>query len=465
MATPGPSRLPSLARLWALRDHLDRHLFLPAPEPARQRLGRWEAAGLLIVLLALAIVLQLLRVGPADALNSLWAEDGPIYLQGALTQGPWDAITSTYATYLVVVPRLIGEVGAMAPLADAPLAMALASAFVVALCGLAVWHASAAQIRNRYLRGILATLTVLCPVAGLESVDTAAYVPWYMLFASFWVLLWRARTWWGTSLGGLLLLLTGLSTPGVWFFAPLAALRALAARGWRDLTILAGYGLGAAVQIPVLLTNDESAVEPAWSDHIWTDYLQRIVEGAPLGLRLGGEAWVHFSWPLLYGLLLGSLAALALGLRHASPAARWIAVISIPTSVAMFFVSLYQRALGDQMLWPEGMRNATGGRYSIVPALLLISVAFVLLAQAARRRSQPERRYWPAIGAIVMLAVALAASFHEGDSAVRGTPRWDQQLNVAAAACGRDRTPETVIQTSPPGWTMAVPCDRLPPAR
>lgn len=460
MAAPAPSSPSRLAWLGALRDHLDRKLFLPAPEPAG-RLGRWQAGALLLAFLALAVLLQLLRVGPTDALNSLWAEDGPIFLQAALGQSFWDAVTSTYATYLVVVPRLIGEVGAAVPLGDAPAAMAIATGLVVALCGLAVWHASAAQIRDPYLRGTLATLTVLCPVAGLESVDTAAYIPWYMLFAAFWVLLWRPRTWWGVGLGALLLLLTGLSTPGVWFFAPLAALRLLAARSWRDLTILAGFGLGAAVQIPVLATNDEVAVEPAWSHNILIDYLQRVVDGAVLGLRLGGEAWAHLGWPLLLALLALGLVGLGIGLRHASPSARWIAAVAIPTSALMFVVSLYQRALGDQMLWPEGMRNATGSRYSIVPVLLLISVALILLDQASRRR-QRRGPYWPGIAAVALLVVALAASFHEGDSAVRGTPRWDDAIEQAALVCSTEGVAEAPVSTSPPGFGMAVPCDLLP---
>ena len=232
-------------RLQALRAHLNRWLF-PSPPESKSRLAWWEGLILIVALLALAIVLQLLRIGPSNSLHSLWAEDGQIFLQGALTRSFLPDLFETYAGYLVFVPRLIGETTNLVPLSDAPAAIAISSGIVVALSGLAVWFASAAQIRNPYLRGTLVALTILTPVAALESVASAAYVPWYMLFASFWLLLWRPPTTRGAVLAGLFLLATGLSSPGVWFFAPLAGLRAIAARDRRDLTILAGWAIGIA---------------------------------------------------------------------------------------------------------------------------------------------------------------------------------------------------------------------------
>ena len=109
----------------------------------------------MLALLALGAVLQVFRVGPHAALGAFWAEDGQVFFQGALLQGFFDNVFSPYAGYLVVVPHLIGEVGKLVPLADAPALVSFTAALVVALSGLAVWYASAAQIRNPYLRGTL----------------------------------------------------------------------------------------------------------------------------------------------------------------------------------------------------------------------------------------------------------------------------------------------------------------------
>ncbi|HEY3435025.1 MAG TPA: hypothetical protein VGK41_05175, partial [Solirubrobacterales bacterium] len=135
-----------------MRQTIRRCLF-PAPPTDGCRAGRGQMALLVILLLALAAVLQLLRLGVGDALESLWAEDGSILLQGAFEHGFIDALRTPYAGYLIVVPRLIGEVGAAVPLRDAAAAMVIASTLVVGLCGLVVWVAAAGHIRNPYLRG------------------------------------------------------------------------------------------------------------------------------------------------------------------------------------------------------------------------------------------------------------------------------------------------------------------------
>ncbi len=83
----------------------------------------------------------------------------------------------------------------------APAATSTLAALAAAVSGLAVWVASAGHIRSPYLRLALAAATVLAPVSGLESTDSGSYASWYLLFASFWLLLWRPRTDWGAALG------------------------------------------------------------------------------------------------------------------------------------------------------------------------------------------------------------------------------------------------------------------------
>jgi hypothetical protein len=440
-----------------LRAHLDRSLFLDPP-PERRRLGHGEAAIVAAALVVLAMILQLFRVGPSVALNSLWAEDGQIFLQGGLQSG-LHATFDTYAGYLVLVPRLIGEVGALVPLEDAAAAISIASTLVVAISGLAIWCATAAFIRNPYLRGTLVLLTVLSPVASLESVASGAYVSWYMLFASFWLLLWRPRTDWGAALAGLFLLATGLSSPGLWFFAPIALLRALAARDRRDLMILGGFAIGAVAQVPVLLFNTEEQVTPLWTSDIWTAYLQRVVDGATFGDRLGGIAWAHYGWPFLIALLACLIAAVAIALRGASSQVRWLAATAIPISIVMFVVSIYQRALGSQVFWPAGTHSGAAGRYAIVPALLLVSVALVAID---RRPPRPPWGRWVAISAIALLLGGAAVSFDVEDRAARGEPPWRSTVAQAAAACTSRETEEETLPISPPGFSVRVPCRSLP---
>ncbi|MGE0068480.1 MAG: hypothetical protein AB7T48_14135, partial [Solirubrobacterales bacterium] len=351
-----------MERLNALRGHLGQSLFPDSQAPAT-RLGRGEAALVLAGLLVLGIVLQLVRIGWTGSLDALWAEDGAIFLPQALTQSFGDAVSSEYSGYLVLVPRLIGEAASALPLRAAPATISILSAALVTISGLVVWQASGGHIASPYLRGALAVATVLTPVGGLETIDSASYVSWSMLVATFWLLLWRPRTETGAVLAGLFILATALSNPGVWFFVPLALLRALAIRDRRDRTILAAFFAGAAVQVFALAFSSYEAIEPLWSADIWAVLLQRVAVGTAFGVRLGGAAWAELGWPFLVAVTLAILALLLLGLKDASRGTRYLAAIAVPTALVMFVVSVYQRAVGTPMLWPDGGHNSAAGRY------------------------------------------------------------------------------------------------------
>ena len=268
-------------RLRRLPTALGATLFPGAPE-GRRTLRRGELAIVVASVLAIATFLHLLRLGLSTSLNSFWAEDGTVFFGGALAG---ESILTPYTNYLVLLPRLIGEAATVVPLEDAPAATSTLAAIAAAGSGLAVWYASSGHIRSPYLRGALAAATVLAPVSGLESTDSGSYASWYMLFATFWLLLWRPRTDWGALLGSLFILLTALSNASVWFLIPIAVLRAIAIRDRRDAMIVAAFALGSVIQVPVALTHGQMA-EPTWSADIWTAYAQRVVNGAALGLRL-----------------------------------------------------------------------------------------------------------------------------------------------------------------------------------
>jgi len=437
------------------RKHLNGSVFLPSP-PDTLRFRGWEGTVVLVSFLALATVLQLPRAGLSTALNSLWAEDGPVFLGGALTHGFFEAVSMPYAEYLVVIPRLIGEVGAIVPLDDAAVAMNLTAALVVALSGLAVWFASAAHIRSPYLRALLVVLTVLPPVAG-ETVASPANVAWHTTFAVFWLLLWRPATTWGACLGGMLIFATGLSTPATLFFAPIALMRAIAIRDRRDALIVGAFALGAAIQLPVTALSDERVSTYLWTGNIITTFLQRVVNGAVLGLELGGSAWADWGWPFLIAITVAVVAYLVVLLLRAS-SSRLFAAIAIATSVVMFLGTSYSRALGNAMTWPPDIHNNVGGRYALVPALLLTSAALALVDS---RRRPSRGRSFAAIATAAVLLVSIVTSFDVNAATNRGGPPWKESLRAARVRCTAKGLAETPVLVAPEGWTMTVSCNLL----
>jgi hypothetical protein len=302
---------------------------------------------------------------------------------------------------------------------------------------------------------VLAALTVLTPVASLEAIASPSYVSWYMAFASFWLLLWRPPTTRGAVPAALFILLAGLSSPTLFFFTPLAVLRALAVRDRRDVLIAGSFFLTLAIQLPITATTDENAVTAVWTGDIWTTYMQRVVDAAVLGENLGGDAWVSWGWPFLIAIVVATAAFLLLAAVRAG-GGRLLAVIAVATSLGMFAISAYQRAVGTAMMWPDGISWGLGGRYAIVPSLLLVSAALVLID-----RRSPSPRSLPAILASALLLLGLVTTFSVGDSALRGKPSWQDSLEAAAGSCRESGAPEAVVATAPPGYGIPISCERL----
>jgi len=454
---PGTPPLPPRARLDRTRANLGEALF-PQPAPPARQVPRWEAAALIVALLALGTVLVLLRLGWSTSLNTIWSEDGPIYLEGALTNGFWDAIFTPYAGYLVLVPRLIAEVATLVPLEQAAAAISIVSAMFAVLSGLAVWHGCSGHVRNPYLRGGLVLATVLAAGAGQETLLSAAYVPWYMLVGSFWLLFWRPRTIGGATAGGLFMLATGLSTPGVWFFMPVALLRAATARDARDAILVGFFMLGAVAQVPVVLGQEQG--EPIWLWHVLPAYLQRVVDGGLLGQRLGGNLWEVFGRPFVIALSAAVAAVLGWGIWRAAPGPRWVAIIATATSLAMFLISVYQRSVAPTILWTSGSSGGTASRYVLVPALLLISAGVVLVDGALRHRA-PSKLPRLAAATLAVIVLAVATSYDMRGPQFRGRPYWEDALRQAATQCRAEGAELAGIATSPPPFGVQVPCSQV----
>jgi hypothetical protein len=452
--------MPIRDRAAAARRHLDRHLFPAAEAEADAGLTRGRFAVLAGALLAIAVVVQLARIGWTGSLDALWAEDGPIYLAGAIENGFLDAITTEYAGYLVLVPRLIGEVGAAFPLRDAPAAMAIASAVLVALSGLAVWYAAAGHIASPLLRGALAALTVLTAVGSTETIVSTANVPWFMLVACFWLLLWRPRSNWSAGLGAAFIALTALSTPGTLFFLPLALLRAFAVRDGRDLAIVGGYFGANLVQLYAIARSDYEGVEPVWTGDVWDVLLQRVADGAVFGLRLGGELWALLGWPFLILLTLALLGGLVLGAWRSTPGVRWLAALTIPIAVVMFVVSIYQRAVAIPMLWHDGDWIADAGRYAVVPVMLLVGLIFALVDRGWRGRNWGERP-WLGIAMVTLILASALVSLPARNVLGRGTPPWSASMDKAERTCSAAPGSAAVFDISPPGFAFQLPCSTV----
>ena len=424
-------------------------------------LSRIEGSVVIAAFLMLATALSVLRLG-TDGYRTVWAEDGPIYLQSALSNGFLHAAFEPYAGYLVLGPRLIGWFATLWPIGDAAAVIAIVSAVFAGLSALAVWFGSAGHIRDPWLRGGLVVATALAATAGQETLDSAAYAPWFMLFGTFWLLFVKPKTWWGAGCAAAFVLLTGLSTPGVWFFIPVAALRIFTlGRDRKSALVLGGWLVGGLVQIPVILGQEQGS--SLWSSHIWTALVQRVIDGGIFGQRLGGGLWDLFGWEFLIPLCVALALFLYLGLRRGPVTARWFVALAIPISFFMFILSVYQRTVGPNIFWSPGVSGGTSSRYVMVPALIFLSAFVVTLDGVVRGRVRSvlgDWRNWLVAGAVGLILLGVAVSFDMTNSA-RAKPYWHEALQTAADQCLSKGEESVGVATAPVPFGVFVQCSEI----
>ena len=422
-------------RLW-----LDQNLFPQAPKPPRITIRR---AAIITGTALLLVAVQLVRIHSSAPLNSLWAEDGYLFLADALRWSFFHALTTPYNGYLNTVSRLIAEPVSKLPVQWFAPAMAVAGAAIVTGCAFVVWRSSAGHIRSTALRGVLVGVLVLPPVVGIEMLDDVTYSIWYLLFASFWVLLWRPSTLAGSFGAGVLLFLTAVSNALTVLLLPIWLLRLVAVRDHRDRVIVAAFAGGILTQYALSWNQTDLLGErggyqysqPAhWNWSLVPAYIQRIVGGVLTGQRINSYLWVHFSAGFEL-LLAGGLVLLVVGAMVSSrTAARVLVPLMVALSAGMFLLSGYQRQVGSQFYWSHGSSNVVGSHYVVVPTLLLLS-ALLLLLDVETPHHRMYLRKELRVGVIALVVVSAAASFSVVDASARGRPTWTQALARGRTQC------------------------------
>jgi hypothetical protein len=440
-------------RSTALRTSV-RDALYPATPPAG---GRAALIGPAVFLVGTAVAL--LRL-PPSALDTLWAEDGAVFLRQALERGTADAVTQPYSGYLHGFPRLVAELATVLPLGWAGFVCSVAAAAVIGLAAWSVWTLAAGHLPSAWLRGGLAAAVVLLPTGGLEPAANVANSHFFLLFAAFWALVARRPGAVRQVVPTLVVVLAALSDPLAVILVPLAVGRLLVVRGALDRWVPAAYTAALAVQLSVALTADRGTGEPAPLADILFGYLLRVVTTGVVGLRGaaqildvgGGAGIVVLSGVVLLVVVLGMLLP-----------GRRLAVAAAAIASLAFYVVACLFALGRRYPPPSDgpLDLVDGSRYTVVPALLLLS-ALALTAQSVLERL--PRRLAPVVvaAAALPLAVFLVLDFRAG-STIRGdTPAWSGQVSQAARACAEEPGHAVEIRIAPHGeWRVPIPCTVL----
>jgi hypothetical protein len=422
------------------------------------RAGSRGGAALAVLAVVAGVAVGLFRQPGAGALDTVWAEDGSIFLTEVVEDGPFSSMVTSYAGYHHLVPRLLALVAAAFPAEAAAAVFAVGAALAVALLALLVYVASAAHLANRLSRILVSAPVVLVPLAQGDVLNSIANFHWFGLYALFWLLIWTPSERAGRLVAVLAVFLVAGSDILVAIFLPLALWRATrrSATGERErhgVALAVALAAGLTIHFAGLLSGSserELAPDPVRAVIGW---VFRAVPAPLIGERwLGGEittrwlalaalAWLLVGAVVLLAYLSGRRADLppALAVRPAWP----LAIAAALHSAALYILPVFLSGIATP-------------RYSVAPALLVVTALVALL--------QPDlatgRGAVPLYALAALLTVVIAVNLRVDNARADG-PRWSDELDRARVACASGGTatlPIPPLGETPP-WQVRAPCD------
>lgn len=432
----------------------------------RSYLGRHPTL-VLMAFGALAAVAAWARI-PAVARDTLWAEDGRNFLQGAIDSGPIGSLFVPYAGYLHTIPRMIAAVvESFVPVSGWALGMTAGSCIVAGGLAASVFVATRGIISWMPVRVALASLTVLAPLAPREVLGNAANLHTLVMWALFWIALSRPRT--PASVVGLSLvaLLGALTEVQALFLLPLLLFHPRDRWRWPARAMLV---VGAIAQLAVTLAFPRSSGHGA-DDPLSIVYGFLINSVMPLGVpQLAIGPVLDAAGPLLGILLLVPICLAGTLVLRGGTATERVAVIALGVgSLTVFCVSVIENpnTFYDYAdMTSKQLADAWLTRYGVLPSMMLAAILLIGLGVAVR--TQRRNRLWTGDAGSTILAalcglllISLVTQFVPEDTRRSAGPEWRPQLAAATERCETQPLGSQVLLQETIGWHVAVPCSLL----
>jgi hypothetical protein len=419
-----------------------------------------------VLFVAVVTILQLTRQAGVPATDSMWAEDGRVFLSDALEGNSIALLFRPLAGYMHLAPRFLAGIAVMLPLGAAAMVFSVGPALIVSCLGLYSISAFRELLPSFWVRVAIGALVALLPASATESANNAANLHFYLVFGAFAALFHQPRSWAGTIIGSAFAFVAATSDPRTALLLPFGIWTLSRGTQYRKVISLALL-VGLLLQALVLVASFIYGIDPTTAlsqpqfdqsrlDHIPVLYGVRVVSHLIVGDRWIVTAWNGLgNWLAAAGM--AGLVAVLVGVVI-RPAIRWIGLLMLGYSVAFF--AFQAMAWGTSAFWPYGGGWAGNSRYLLVPQLLLVLAAALLLDHLARHRGTG----WRGVLVGLFVAVFSIVILHLRVEIVRSTgPRWSTELAHARASC--ERTGDQVrIPTSPPwspDWSVRVPCTRI----
>jgi hypothetical protein len=379
-------------------------LFPQAPRTPRSRSAAIWTGLANLAAIVLSAWIMLARQTGLPAWRTIWAEDRTIFLPQALYH-PLGSLFQPYDGYLEFYPRLIAELVARFPLKDAAAGFAVAGALTAACTAVFVFHASSGHVRRPELRVLLAASVLLLPTALVEIANSGVNSTWYLLFGTFWALLWRPRSRWGMAVAALVCFASSSSNALAALYVPLVAARVIVLPRAREHAATLGWVAGGVLQLPAVLTLSRNHQATTLTKAL-AFYGHNVILAAVAGHHgtelLRSAGWLG-SGTEVATLVVAAVAAWAC--IRLGPRVRVFVVTALALGLILTLVATLVHGQVASILSARPALYLRGSRYAQTPILMIDSAAIVAVDAVLRRHRIRFERAAQVMAAFLLVAV------------------------------------------------------------
>jgi hypothetical protein len=440
--------------------------------------GTWLFAAFYVVI---ATALQLARQPGFPSWNTIWQEDGGIFLNQALSESFPHALVHSYNSYLHVGPRLVAEVASWFPLDYAAKILSGGECVAVSVMSVYVYFTSGAVVRAQWARMAIAGSMILLPAAGYETNAVLSDMHWYLTFTAFWAIAAYPRDRRGVVLASIVVALAVLSDPFTGLFLPFALFQAWRRRGERFAWVVPiVFGVSMAIQLGFGLFSEPAGRYAAshWSD-IPGVYALRVTGSLFVGDQNLHSFWLaSWGWVFIFVTLALMIAIVVYALRRWREL-DWRLFIGQCFVYSVLYLTVPCMLRGTENFLNRSIYSLNGSRYMPLPILFLVAIVVAVLD---RRDPKVSVAGWRKIQWAVGLWAAFLVLNNFSIVTTRSPgPPWDDNLYAARLKCEGKVPQETNASVSgpvhpsphdkitiyispnvqPPLWAVIARCDQL----
>jgi hypothetical protein len=401
-------------------------------------------------------VAQLVRSPGVPAWNTVWGEDGQVYLTDVFAHPAWTTILRGYAGYVQVVPRLLTLPTRVIPASWIAPYFATVGAVVASLLGLVVVRSAKGWIDSEPLRWTLGAVTVLVPVGYIEVDANVVDLNWTLVPTAFWAIASRRRGRADLALRVVVVVVTAMSTTVAVTLVPWVIAVACVRRRRDDFVVGGAFLVALAVQGLLDRATPANPSHPFVVSAAAKELGVRVLGSLAFGERWLGHLWLQRPHRLVAGALVVVAAFVLLSRPWRQPRPRvGLAGAAAGTGLLIFATTARVRGTAAIGLTTTAHTfDVGGGRYAYAPVLLLFGAIVVLVDGSRRAWLRALLLGWVAF--VIVTSMRLASPRGAG-------PSWSAELAKARAVCRAHPTATGVgLAVTPRPVSIAyLPCDHL----